>query len=376
MTSAITLEERARRPWLYNNPTTRDFAFELCTPASARRAQLDNARARVVEAYAVRWNTPTEGRTGDGMPCWQIFRRDAFDEWLATAMVVGTPVLVNHGQRLDSSERSAVLAEPVGELLLAVADDYGLRTWSLFHETPLGDQVLAAIRRGALRAFSVHAPIGDSRHTGEFIGGEPVYELRKAGLRELGPTHEPADAGALILSIGGEPVEHRAAYDVEDLQDLPLEDFLDAFARVLGMPSLAEHAAGESVRAAEVFADLADVNATRAEQLLFEDRMEREHTRPEAADEWKRRLERIIGVLKEERGRALSDYGWWRSRSFRDSRDASAYRESRAHADRVEADLLAHLDGDRTALRIVLGEYDVPHLPSDLDRIRDLARFR
>lgn len=214
MSYVMTAEEaRAARPHLFGQTFVRDYPFAF-DGSEARSALLDGEPVsrslaaqhleHLVEAYAVRWDAPSLGRLTDGSPCWQVFRRGAFRNQIEADEMVGVPIVVNHGFLPDTDYRSDLLAEPIGDLVYVEDDEIGLRTISLYRgDSPLADAAIKAMQSGDLTAYSLHADIRIAEPTGEEIEGIPVYELMVARLRECGPTQQPADEDAVIVSAGG-----------------------------------------------------------------------------------------------------------------------------------------------------------------------------
>jgi HK97 family phage prohead protease len=173
------------------------------------RPQPKNTRTqggREVIAYASRYGHLTQAETEDGEPCWVRFQPGCFDRWLDSGPS-GIRVMVNHAKRLDDDGPSLVLGEPVGEFTGFAADAVGLRTVAQYDTTPLATETLAAIRNGALTAYSLRATVVDSRPNGR-RDGQLVFDIVDAEVVEAGPTPDPADEDARILSVGG--VELRA----------------------------------------------------------------------------------------------------------------------------------------------------------------------
>jgi HK97 family phage prohead protease len=166
--------------------------------------------AREIVAYAARYGYLTQAETDDGTHCLVRFQPGCFDRWLAREPA-GVKVVVNHGKQLNGDAPSLVLGEPVGTFTEFTADAVGLRTVAAYDATPLATETLAAIRDGVLTAYSLHARIADSKPTGQAREGLPIYDVTDAEVTEAGPTPDPADPNARILSAGG--VELRAEPD-------------------------------------------------------------------------------------------------------------------------------------------------------------------
>jgi phage head maturation protease len=160
------------------------------------------ANAREVVAYAARFGHLSLSETGDGRPCLVRFTPGCFARWLASDPT-GVEVVVNHAERLDGAGPSAVLDEAIGTFSRFETDAVGLRTVAVYDSTPLATETLDAIRRGTLTAYSLRASVIDSRSNGRAKNGWPIFDILDAELTEAGPTPDPADQNARILSVGG-----------------------------------------------------------------------------------------------------------------------------------------------------------------------------
>lgn len=182
-----------------------------------RAVTLDDIRirsggdGRTVEAYAAIFDDPVEIRDQDG----HYRERNASTAWNKTIADRGGrfPVVYHHGLTLAGtpSERGAV---PIGVSLEVRADKRGVLTVSRYGKTELADEVLEAIRSGAVTAQS---------YGGRFIRSDPQSPPRggyrpgrdgtlrtvtrlEVAMREFGPTPFPAYAGAAITGVRAQQV--------------------------------------------------------------------------------------------------------------------------------------------------------------------------
>jgi phage head maturation protease len=154
-------------------------------------------RNREVEAYALRWDVAIRGALADGSaaPAYYRVRADALNDWLA------------------SSERPAVIADhddQVGTFTEFTVDDIGLRTVAVYDDTDRAADVLDDIESGKVTAYSVHLIALETGDTGETREGLPVVDVLVAELGEAGPTDQPADPGAVIVSLSGQHLRDAA----------------------------------------------------------------------------------------------------------------------------------------------------------------------
>ena len=190
---------------------------------------------RTVAAYAAAFNRQAEIRDHDGHYDEQISPA-AFNKVLSRSGSLGNvQVHFNHGLTLwgTPSDRYSV---PIGVPLEIKPDGHGLLTRTRYAQTELGDEMLQLWADGAIRGQSFRGATMQSRTiTRNGPNGRPVIERLQLGLREYGPTPNPAyvDAGLVslrsqLLAQVGEltPDERRelAALlaEVPDLGDDPL----------------------------------------------------------------------------------------------------------------------------------------------------------
>lgn len=162
---------------------------------------------RTVEAYAAIFDTPAEISDADGHYL-EVNHRAAFDRSIARNRG-RFPVLYHHGLTIAGtpSDRGSV---PIGVSVEARADSKGVLTVSEYGRSDLADEVLEAIKAGAITGQS---------YGGRFLRSDP--DLRRGSrsyrpnadgtlrtvtrmevaMREFGPTPFPAFTGASIVGV-------------------------------------------------------------------------------------------------------------------------------------------------------------------------------
>jgi HK97 family phage prohead protease len=177
---------------------------------------------RTVEAYAAVFDDPSEVIDQDG----HYMERNAQGAFNQTiAHHAGRfPVIYHHGLTIAGtpSERGSV---PIGVSSEVKVDKRGVLTISEYGRSELADEVLEAIRLGAVTAQSYGGRFikSDPRKPPNGFRRSPAGHLRtvtrlEVAMREFGPTPFPAFAGAAITGIRTQqllgallttPAEHR-----------------------------------------------------------------------------------------------------------------------------------------------------------------------
>jgi HK97 family phage prohead protease len=212
-----------------------------------RAVALDDIRirsggtGRTVEAYAAIFGEPAEIIDADGH-YFEVNHPTAFARTIAHRQG-GFPVVYNHGMTIAGtpSDRGSV---PIGVSKEVRVDKRGVLTISEYGNSELADEVLEAIRMGAVKAQSYggrfirsdpNPPRGGFRRS---AGGQLRTVTRmEVAMREFGPTPFPAFAGAAITGIRAQqvlagllaaPAERRSALlDQLDHLATPLGDEVD-----------------------------------------------------------------------------------------------------------------------------------------------------
>lgn len=180
---------------------------------------------RQVEAYAAIWDTPAEVNDQHGHYMERI-SRTAFDK---TIRERGDriPVFYNHGMNVagSPSDRWSV---PIGRSLEVRAEARGLWTLSQYNEGPDTDQVLEAIRNGAITSQSFRGRVykSDPMKVPRLARGAdlPMVTRTELGLTEYGPTPTAVYDGAAILALRSQlgPLATLlgSGYDLDQLVEL------------------------------------------------------------------------------------------------------------------------------------------------------------
>jgi HK97 family phage prohead protease len=177
---------------------------------------------RTVDAYAAVFDEPVEIHDGAGHYMERI-AGTAFDRTLAQR---GTKfgVFFNHGTTIygTPSERYSM---PIGTPVEVRADGRGLFTRTRYNATPVADEVLEAIRTGAITGQSFSGRFLRSDKATPKFGFKPATDgtlvevtRTEIAMREYGPTPFPAYEAAAIVglrSIDPESVA-RALRDLDD----------------------------------------------------------------------------------------------------------------------------------------------------------------
>jgi phage head maturation protease len=293
----------------------------------------------MVEAYAVRWGHVSRGST-DG----RLYRTRAgcLDEWLAERPAK-IDVLIGHGLTFDTAEPSALLGESIGEFVDFRVDDVGLLTDARYSDSHLAGETLAAIKRGTIVAYSSHLRVFEVEDSGEMRGGEPVLDIMRAALVEAGPTHDPGDAGAVIVSVGTEQLRTASPAGAEPPADASLDDALAYLSSVSGL------------------------------SVTLDDVADRHRRIDQAARQQVRDAEWLASQLGKARRAAEQAYRDSRA-PWRRSDDLTRAHQLEREADELEADLRELLYNDPAAIADVLARCGVPPKVSPLARIKGLAR--
>ncbi len=157
---------------------------------------------RTVEAYASVFDSPTEIKDQHGHYM-ETIHRSAFDEVLRGG-ISRVKVFYNHGMNMNGtpSDRWSV---PIGVPLEVRADGKGLRTITRFNQGADADQILEAIRNGAITGYSFRGPIRQSNppRVARARDGQPLPTVTrtKLGLTEYGPTPAEYYTGAKVLAL-------------------------------------------------------------------------------------------------------------------------------------------------------------------------------
>lgn len=220
---------------------------------------------RVVEAYAAAFNVRTEVMDQDGHYN-ETLPPTSFDRTIQHKGI-GFGVLFNHGRTIDGTPND-LATMPIGVPLEVRADERGVYTATRYLDNPLADQVLDAIKAGAIKAQSFSGRFTKSVRShpdGRGSGRLPLITRHEVDMREYGPAVFAAYKEAAILGTRAEqfvralletPPDRRLDW-LQQFEGLTTP-FADPEALILGTPSdgpadLAEdsreHSARPSLRA-------------------------------------------------------------------------------------------------------------------------------
>lgn len=174
---------------------------------------------RVVVAYAAAFNNLYEVNDQDGHYD-ETINPTAFNKVLARSNAVSNvQVHFNHGMTLwgTPSDRYSM---PVGVAEEIKPDSRGLLTRTRYAKTDLGDEILQLWRDGAIRGQSFRGAVYASARPKSGPNGRPVIERLQLGLREYGPTPNPANAEAGLVAIRSQLLAQVGSLTAEERQRL------------------------------------------------------------------------------------------------------------------------------------------------------------
>jgi HK97 family phage prohead protease len=224
---------------LTTRPCSRQFALEDLHVRS-------DGSGRVVEAYAAVFNTRAEIMDQDGH-YFETLAPNSFDRTIQHKGPSRFGVLFNHGMTITGAPNPAATM-PIGVPLEVKPDKTGVWTATRYLDNPLADQVLDAIKSGAIRAQSFSGRFTRSQRSfpdGRGTGKLPVITRSEVDMREYGPAVFAAYEGAAILGTRSVDLFVRALLATPpDKRDDFLKDFeglttpaMDSAALDLGTPS-------------------------------------------------------------------------------------------------------------------------------------------
>ena len=160
---------------------------------------------RTVEAYAAVFNTRTEVMDQDGHYN-ELLPPTSFTKTIAEKGPAGFGVLFNHGRTIDGTP-NALATMPIGTPLEVRADERGVFTVTRYLDNPLANDVLDAIKKGAIKAQSFSGRFFKSVRSypeGRGRGVLPLITRHEVNMREYGPAVFAAYEGAAILGTRAE----------------------------------------------------------------------------------------------------------------------------------------------------------------------------
>jgi HK97 family phage prohead protease len=152
---------------------------------------------RIVEAYAAVFNVRSEIRDQDGH-YQEENAPGSFARTIAHKAPSGFGVLFNHGRTVDGTP-NPLATLPIGVPIEVKTDETGVFTATRYLDNPLADQVLDAIKNGALKAQSYSGRFLKSSRARSASGGLPIIRRDEIDMREYGPAVFAAYDAAAIL---------------------------------------------------------------------------------------------------------------------------------------------------------------------------------
>lgn len=158
---------------------------------------------RTVEAYAAVFNVEQEIHDPQGHYV-ETIDPSAFKRTL-NGGVDRVQVYYNHGMTIYGTPSDAY-SVPIGRAVQIKADGRGLHTITRYNPGEATDQILDAIRNGAIRGYSFRGAIYRSEPNKRMLRPGKDGALQKVrrlelGLTEYGPTPAPAYLDAAILAV-------------------------------------------------------------------------------------------------------------------------------------------------------------------------------
>lgn len=152
---------------------------------------------REVTAYAAVFDQEAEIRDQFGHYV-ETIHRSAFTRTISRGFS-RVQVFYNHGYDL-SGKPNMLGAVPIATPVDIRADSRGLLTRARYNDGELADAVLAAWQGGQISGQSFRGAVYSTNERGR-RGPLKVLERSELGLKEFGPTHAPAYAGAGLVAI-------------------------------------------------------------------------------------------------------------------------------------------------------------------------------
>ena len=203
-----------RRP--VDRPEYRTAAFDLDSIEVVRGGD-----GRTVRAYAATFDHAYEVSDQRGH-YFETISRSAYDRAISHGTITRAVCLFNHGMTVYNtpSEKWSV---PLGTPLEITPDAKGLLTVTRYLKTDSADEILEAVRGGAITSQSFRGPIYNMANPRQHRSGLNLVELTELGLKDYGPTPFPVNDGAQILAelAGSDTPEDRDPSDEEDTHEAP-----------------------------------------------------------------------------------------------------------------------------------------------------------
>ncbi len=173
---------------------------------------------RTVTAYAAAFENLYEVRDADGHYD-EVLDPTTFNRAISRGAARTAQVHFNHGLTLwgTPSDRYSM---PLGTPLEIRADGRGLLTVTRYAKTELGDEVLALWQDGAIRGQSFRGEVYRSARPIPGPNGRPIIRRLELGLREYGPTPNPANAEAGLVAIRSQLLAEVGEMSPEERREL------------------------------------------------------------------------------------------------------------------------------------------------------------
>lgn len=173
---------------------------------------------RTVTAYAAAFGNLYEIHDDDGHYD-ETINSKGFNQAIKRGAVRSAQVHFNHGLTLwgTPSDRYSM---PLGTPEDIRADARGLLTVTRYAKTDLGDEVLQLWRDGAIRGQSFRGQVYRSAKPKPGPNGRPIIERLELGLREYGPTPNPANIDAGLVAIRSQLLTDVGALTPEERREL------------------------------------------------------------------------------------------------------------------------------------------------------------
>jgi len=185
-----------------------------------------NGDGRTVDAYCAAFNTRAEIQDQDGH-YEETITPGSFDKTIAENGV-NVGVFYNHARTIYGTPADS-FSVPIGVPVAAPkADAHGVLTATRYLDNPLADNILDAVKQGAIKAQSFSGRfIQSKRIRAERAGALPQIHRNEVALREYGPTPFPAYGQAHVVGT------RSAELWMADLLAMDREERADLFARMV-----------------------------------------------------------------------------------------------------------------------------------------------
>jgi HK97 family phage prohead protease len=222
-----------------NEPGGNRMSDEMSARPVERGFLLDDVHVRsdgdgrTVEAYAAMFDTRAEIQDQDGHYN-EVLAPTSFNRTIHAKGPGGFRVLFNHGRTIDGTP-NPMATTPIGTPIEVRADERGVFTATRYINNPLADDVLDAIKAGAIKAQSFSGRFLKSARTwpdGRRQGALSLITRNEIDMREYGPAVFAAYEAAAILGT-------RSERFIRELLDTPPDRRLAWLEQFEGLTTLA-----------------------------------------------------------------------------------------------------------------------------------------